>query len=596
MLTLFKKLFGKSAKKTVGPLIPPTTTPTATQMQFESAIQMAKVEVAKLSLKAIVAKFPEDVRGLLNSAPDDTATVALPIQTILKQLPQGIVRMSLASLHRQAPQGLFKPMQAGDKRMVEVPLAEVFKHVRPTAFKRRNDQRSVQVIDEELELPVFNNRKEPAPTAAAVESVVEIEDIDEVEENAVAEPAPNAMRVVAPPSELSMAAAPKAPPVAKAAKAKAALAKATPAKAAPSAAAASNEPTLVLPFAKISESWTEEITGALQALDAAANVAIPHSCIAPGLARGKISFSWKQLQGWLTPPAPKNVTLDPETVLVLPLKLIAPAFLASTKTPGAQRKSVAVDETIPALFSGGRPHSPEAKATQAPAKPPAEPESVAPAGAIPAEKSEANDAPAAEAPAEEPTLATPQSAEASATAEAPTTAAPESSESKGEEPAETPPAATAETVETPAAEEPPAAAEAPSSPAPAQTISEILGEPDRTEWTPSALVNAIVKLNGVAGAIVALQEGFQVAHALPDGVNAETVSAFLPQIFTRLNQYAGEMKLGEVDDLLFTTRGAHCLIYRLGTVYLAVLGKPGESLPWNALRLAAAELSRQVKK
>ena len=67
MLTLLKKLFGKSGKTTAGPLAPSASTPSPAQMQFESAIQMAKVEVARLSLKAIVAKFPEDLRALLNS-------------------------------------------------------------------------------------------------------------------------------------------------------------------------------------------------------------------------------------------------------------------------------------------------------------------------------------------------------------------------------------------------------------------------------------------------------------------------------------------------------------------------------------------------
>ena len=85
-------------------------------------------------------------------------------------------------------------------------------------------------------------------------------------------------------------------------------------------------------------------------------------------------------------------------------------------------------------------------------------------------------------------------------------------------------------------------------------------------------------------------------ESLPDGVKSDVVAAFLPQIFARLNQYAGEMRLGDVDDLLFTTHGAHCQIYRLGYVYFAVLGKPGESLPWHELRLISEELARQTNK
>ena len=104
---------------------------------------------------------------------------------------------------------------------------------------------------------------------------------------------------------------------------------------------------------------------------------------------------------------------------------------------------------------------------------------------------------------------------------------------------------------------------------PATTIGAIFGEPEREHWTPAEIVSRLPQLPGVAGAVVALQEGLLVAHSLPEEVKGEVVAAFLPQVFARLNQYAGEMKLGEVDDLLFTTRGAHCQIYRFGIVYFA---------------------------
>jgi predicted regulator of Ras-like GTPase activity (Roadblock/LC7/MglB family) len=110
------------------------------------------------------------------------------------------------------------------------------------------------------------------------------------------------------------------------------------------------------------------------------------------------------------------------------------------------------------------------------------------------------------------------------------------------------------------------------------------------------MVSRIASLPGVAGAVVALQEGLLVAHTMPGDVKSEVIAAFLPQLFARLNQYASEMKLGEVDDLLFTTHGAHCQIYRLGYIYFAVLGTPGDPLPWTELRLVADELARQTQK
>jgi predicted regulator of Ras-like GTPase activity (Roadblock/LC7/MglB family) len=146
----------------------------------------------------------------------------------------------------------------------------------------------------------------------------------------------------------------------------------------------------------------------------------------------------------------------------------------------------------------------------------------------------------------------------------------------------------AEVHPAPAVAATPAAAKIP------ETVGEILGQAEKDHWSPQELVAGVAKLPGVAGAIVALQEGLQVAQSMPEGIKSDVVAAFLPQIFARLNQYAGEMKLGDVDDLLFTTHGAHCQIYRLGFIYFAVLGKPGESLPWHELRLIADELAKQT--
>jgi predicted regulator of Ras-like GTPase activity (Roadblock/LC7/MglB family) len=104
----------------------------------------------------------------------------------------------------------------------------------------------------------------------------------------------------------------------------------------------------------------------------------------------------------------------------------------------------------------------------------------------------------------------------------------------------------------------------------------------------------MVTLPGVAGAIVALREGLVVAAKLPEHMKGDTVAAFLPQIFARLNNYAQEMQLGEVEDVLLTTNGAHFQGYRMGEVYFAVLGIAGEALPWDALRLVVHELQTQV--
>jgi hypothetical protein len=54
------------------------------------------------------------------------------------------------------------------------------------------------------------------------------------------------------------------------------------------------------------------------------------------------------------------------------------------------------------------------------------------------------------------------------------------------------------------------------------------------------------------------------------------------------------MSLGEVDDVLFTSHGAPCQLYRLGQVYFAAFGKADTTLPLCELRLVADELARHA--
>ena len=100
----------------------------------------------------------------------------------------------------------------------------------------------------------------------------------------------------------------------------------------------------------------------------------------------------------------------------------------------------------------------------------------------------------------------------------------------------------------------------------------------------------VSKLPGISGAVIAMQEGLLVAHRLPEHMNGETFAAFLPQIFARLNQYAAEMKLGEVNSLTINAQGVPCQMHRSGAVLFAALGRAGEPLPFHALELCTAQI------
>ncbi len=498
---------------------------------------MPTVEVAHLRLDAILARLPEELKPLVLKMPDASVTVALPIATIVKQLPGGSVKVSLATLHRQAPVGVLGPLPPGDKRMVEVPLAEVFRHIKPTVFKRRNDQKTAEALDSQFSL--FGDAENPyqvaptapqdeAPPAPVVPELPRVLKLDAAPIEPVAavapsstpsfrlapDPAPpSAPRVVAPPPELFEArlvmlptATPAPAPV--------------PAPAPPPAAAEDEHPSIVMPLEALSAGWPEPIRHELAALNGSARVSLPKAEVTAGLARGRVTFTWGQIRGWMNPSSGETTNADEATVLTLPLKVVAPVFLTPKKSPKSEQTPASFAPDIPALFN----------ATREVAAPAAEP--------------------AVEAPA---------------------------------------------AIETPVVEEP--VADLPeTSPELVLTVGQLFGQPDKADWTPAELVSNLARLGGVSGAVVALQEGLLVAHSLPADVKSDVIAAFLPQLFARLNQYAGEMKLGEVDDLLFTTHGAHCQIYRLGYIYFAVLGKPGETLPWTELRLVADELARQTQK
>lgn len=540
MLNLLKKLFRLPEPKAA---IAPTPAPAA------PSVPMPTVEVAHLSLAAIVARFPDELKSLVLREPETAASVALPVPTILKQLPNGVVKMSLATLQRQA-QGLIKPLVSGDKRTVDVPLVEVFRHIRPQSLKRRSDQRQINVPEDGFNL--FGDSTNPFAVApddhiktVTASQVVQLAAEPSVERPRVlkmddglrehfagASPASSqplarakespstAARVISPPPDLLASTNGEVPPAATAAPA---------ALIAPMLPVPKPEgPTLALKVAPLATQWPEAIRAELAALDPETTVVLPANDVSAGLAKGRVTFTWAQIYAWLEPEPSKPTTVTGNTALLLPLKVLAPVFLAAAEKPSGERKSVDMDETIPALFSDSRTPVAEEAPT-----------------------------PIAEAPIEE---------------------APQPGEPVRPEP-------TTEPTPEPIAAGPKKTPE---------SVGEIAGEPHKKDWTPSELIAVTAKLPGVAGAIVALQEGLPVASSLPEGVKSEVVAAFLPQIFARLNQYAGEMKLGDVDDLLFTTHGAHCQIYRLGFVYFAILGKPGESLPWHEMRLITDELARQT--
>ncbi len=112
---------------------------------------------------------------------------------------------------------------------------------------------------------------------------------------------------------------------------------------------------------------------------------------------------------------------------------------------------------------------------------------------------------------------------------------------------------------------------------------------------PSELVERACALNGVDGAVIALKEGLLVAAKAPGGLKPDTLAAFLPQLFSRVEQATTTMQLGELQNLTFLVGDRSWQIWKAGTVFFAAVGKPNELLPGAQLKMLAAQLGRLNK-
>ncbi len=126
-------------------------------------------------------------------------------------------------------------------------------------------------------------------------------------------------------------------------------------------------------------------------------------------------------------------------------------------------------------------------------------------------------------------------------------------------------------------------------------LGEIFGQPTKREWTPQEITVQVNAMAGVLASLIAMGDGFLVTGALPAPFKSETMAAFLPQIFGRLAHYATEIQLGQPSALTLVAGKSQCAIYKAGTIYLAVIGKPGETLPDAKLQRVAIELAERIQ-
>jgi hypothetical protein len=303
--------------------------------------------------------------------------------------------------------------------------------------------------------------------------------------------------------------------------------------AAPQPAVPAETRFLTVALSGLSQSWPEEVQQEIAAHDlSGAAVALPFGVVDLALKQGRIAIPWRVIRSWLRPQVIATSSPHDATVLELPLKLVAPLFLAELKT-GRTQKKIQIDENIPDLFSGCRaPETP----THALVVPVAQVSAPAPS-AFPSAK-----------PADTNYFA----------------------RKPGEE--------------------------APEEPAPPIKKGPTPGTAFLVRYaTPNEIVSKAAALDGVDGALIALPDGLLVASHIPATMNGDTIAAFLPQIFSRVSQCTKELRLGELNNLNFTVGAIPWKIFKVGAIYFAAFGRPGEPLPTAQLAGIAAELDRKAK-
>ena len=526
----------------------------------------------ELSLQAIAATLPLEIQARIVQPAPAGLTFAVPLEKVLSQLSRGVVQICFGEL-RQAVPDMFTPENDRDRVLIPLPLSEILPRLNPALITRRRVQKQVEVPVEVLSPFDQRNRcltvdpsQSAAPTAAPVAaparrvapvapapmtppvrggltsapapqlpgaqppaatpppplppkmSITEMLEQMPAFQAPAPEPPPPAQNVAPPPAP----AAPVAPAVPHKAPVVPAPTPIRPAATPTPAPARNGTEVLVVTLASLAETWPDAVRTELVHLNLVdARVALPGEAIERGLKQGKVAFPWKTLRSWIKPTPLPTVSAHDGAMLELPLKVVAPLFLARQQAAAPAQAKVAIDEEIPNLFFG-YPQNEGANAA----------------------------------------VATPAAARAKDTnfyVWNDTNDHVRSNES-----------------------------EVKRGPSPGTKFVAKYA-------TPNEVVSRAAALDGVVGALIALPDGLMVASRIPTDLNGDTLAAFLPQIYGKINQCTKELRMGELNNVGFTVGNTPWKIFRVNAIFFAAFGRSGEPLPTSQLAALAAELDHKPK-
>ena len=496
----------------------------------------------ELPLQPILAELPLELQPRLKNQDAGALTICISLEKVLAQLSRGRVKISFGELRQAAPD-LFTPEEDGDATMVSVPLAEVLARLNPALVTRRRVQKKVEIppdISSPFDQPGQNlalsgapNQPRSVPAAAPPPRQVAPAPVTPAARGGLTfaptplppgTVAPGAPAVSSVPCPLPLrepSASPQPAPPVPAVPPLPSPAAATP----PSVRPASEPEPLLIGLISLAEGWPEAVRQELVQMNLLeSKVALPAEVVERALKQGRIAFTWKTLRSWIKPAPQPAPSAHDSAVLELPLKVVAPPFLAMRKEAGKLQKKLVVDADIPDLFFGvQQPESGSARAV--PVARPAAPKSTDTNFYVWDDNSDRAGAQVDEA-------------------------------SRGPSPG-------------------------------TKFVAKYA--------TPNEVVSRAAALDGVAGALIALPDGLMVASRLPADLNGDTLAAFLPQIFGKINQCTKELRMGELNNVNFTVGNIPWKIFRVNAIFFAAFGRAREPLPTAQLAALAAELDHKPK-
>lgn len=133
-------------------------------------------------------------------------------------------------------------------------------------------------------------------------------------------------------------------------------------------------------------------------------------------------------------------------------------------------------------------------------------------------------------------------------------------------------------------------------PVPADTkLGEALGKPEKTHWTPTEIIQAVVALPAAFGAMLSLQEGQLAAAEMQATLPPELLAYALPKLFSATGDQARQMKLGDPTVVSLVADGHHWAVFKLDKIFFTVMSRKGQLLPLPQLQTIANEIARQRK-